>query len=74
MVYATSLAGMYAVGDVRANSVKRVASTVEEGSVVIPDVHRYLAGFESISAEHAQGGRGNIVVRKVLCAERGRLF
>jgi thioredoxin reductase (NADPH) len=41
--YATSVCGMYAVGDVRANSVKRVASAVGEGSVVISDVHRYLA-------------------------------
>jgi thioredoxin reductase (NADPH) len=41
--YATSVAGMYAVGDVRANSVKRVASAVGEGSVVISDVHRHLA-------------------------------
>ena len=31
------------VGDVRANSVKRVASAVGEGSVVISDIHRYLA-------------------------------
>jgi thioredoxin reductase (NADPH) len=41
--YATSVAGMYAVGDVRSKSVKRVASAVGEGSVVISDVHRYLA-------------------------------
>ncbi|HEY1581303.1 MAG TPA: FAD-dependent oxidoreductase [Terracidiphilus sp.] len=41
--YATSVPGIYAVGDVRANSVKRVASAVGEGSVVISDVHRYLA-------------------------------
>jgi thioredoxin reductase (NADPH) len=41
--YATSVPGMYAVGDVRARSVKRVASAVGEGSVVISDVHRYLA-------------------------------
>jgi thioredoxin reductase (NADPH) len=30
------------VGDVRAGSVKRVASGVGEGSVVIQAVHRYL--------------------------------
>jgi len=30
--YATSVPGMYAVGDVRANSVKRIASAVGEGS------------------------------------------
>jgi thioredoxin reductase (NADPH) len=41
--YATSVPGMFAVGDVRCNSVKRVASAVGEGSVVISDVHRYLS-------------------------------
>ena len=41
--YATSIPGIYAVGDVRAASVKRVASAVGEGSVVISDIHRYLA-------------------------------
>ena len=41
--YATSMPGIYAVGDVRANSVKRVASAVGEGSVVVSYIHRYLA-------------------------------
>ena len=41
--YATSVPGIFAIGDVRANSVKRIASAVGEGSVVISDVHRYLA-------------------------------
>lgn len=45
--YATSIPGVFAVGDVRANSVKRVASAVGEGSVVISDVHRYLADHRS---------------------------
>ncbi len=45
--YATSMPGVFAVGDVRANSVKRVASAVGEGSVVISDVHRYLADHRS---------------------------
>jgi thioredoxin reductase (NADPH) len=48
--YATSVPGMYAVGDVRANSVKRVASAVGEGSVVISDVHRYLADHRNTFA------------------------
>ena len=34
---------VFAVGDVRAGSVKRVASAVGEGSVVISAVHSYLA-------------------------------
>jgi thioredoxin reductase (NADPH) len=41
--YATNVPGIFAVGDVRSKSVKRVASAVGEGSVVISDVHRYLA-------------------------------
>ena len=40
--YATSCAGIFAVGDVRAGSVKRVASAVGEGSVVISRVWAYL--------------------------------
>lgn len=40
--YATSCAGIFAVGDVRAGSVKRVASAVGEGSVVISEVWAYL--------------------------------
>jgi thioredoxin reductase (NADPH) len=50
--YATSVPGMFAVGDVRSSSVKRVASAVGEGSVVLSDVHRYLADHRnSFSAE-----------------------
>ncbi|KLD64696.1 FAD-dependent oxidoreductase [Dyella japonica] len=41
--YATTKAGIFAVGDVRSGSVKRVASGVGEGSVVIQAVHRYLS-------------------------------
>ncbi|GEP12400.1 Ferredoxin--NADP reductase [Methylobacterium gnaphalii] len=40
--YATSQAGIFAVGDVRAGSVKRVASSVGEGSVVISKVWDYV--------------------------------
>ncbi|GGT38563.1 FAD-dependent oxidoreductase [Streptomyces chromofuscus] len=39
----TSVPGIFAVGDVRAGSVKRVASAVGEGSIVISQVHRTLA-------------------------------
>ena len=35
--------GIFAVGDVRLGSVKRVASAVGEGSVAIQFVHRFLA-------------------------------
>ena len=39
----TSLPGVFAVGDVRCGSVKRVASAVGEGSISVSFVHRALA-------------------------------
>jgi len=41
--YSTSVPGIFTIGDVRSGSVKRVASAVGEGSVVIQHVHHYLA-------------------------------
>jgi thioredoxin reductase (NADPH) len=40
--FCTSLPGIFAVGDVRAGSVKRVASSVGEGSVVISKVWEFI--------------------------------
>lgn len=42
-LFESSLPGVFAVGDVRSNSVKRVASAVGEGSVAVQFVHQYLA-------------------------------
>jgi thioredoxin reductase (NADPH) len=42
-LFETSRPGIFAVGDVRANSVKRVASAVGEGSVAVQLVHKVLA-------------------------------
>ena len=39
----TSLPGVFAVGDVRGGSIKRVASAVGEGSIAVAFVHRALA-------------------------------
>jgi len=38
----SSVPGIFAAGDVRANSVKRVASAVGEGAMAVTLVHRYL--------------------------------
>lgn len=38
----TSLPGVFAVGDVRSGSIKRVASAVGEGSVAVSFVHQFL--------------------------------
>jgi thioredoxin reductase (NADPH) len=48
--YATSVPGIFAIGDVRCDSVKRVASAVGEGSVVISDIHHYLGGHAGVPA------------------------
>lgn len=40
--YRASVPGIFAVGDVRSGSVKRVASGVGEGSVVVSDIHAFL--------------------------------
>jgi thioredoxin reductase (NADPH) len=40
--FETSVPGIFAVGDVRAGSVKRVASAVGEGSVVISSVWAFV--------------------------------
>jgi thioredoxin reductase (NADPH) len=41
-LFETSVPGIFAVGDVRARSVKRVASAVGEGSVAVQFVHEFL--------------------------------
>jgi len=50
----TSLPGVFAAGDVRQGSVKRVASAVGEGAAVIPLVHRYLHATAAAPATASQ--------------------
>jgi thioredoxin reductase (NADPH) len=40
----TSVPGVYAVGDVRSGSVKRVGSAIGEGAQVVAALHSYLSG------------------------------
>jgi thioredoxin reductase (NADPH) len=42
-LYEASVPGIFAAGDVRYGSVKRVASAVGEGSIAVSVVHRYLS-------------------------------
>jgi thioredoxin reductase (NADPH) len=43
MVLETSVPGVFVAGDVRARSIKRVASAVGEGSMAVSLIHQYLA-------------------------------
>jgi NADPH-dependent glutamate synthase beta subunit-like oxidoreductase len=60
----TSLPGVFAAGDVRSGSVKRVASAVGEGSIAVRFVSEYLgrrSGFAAAAA--AESSPGNATAR-----------
>jgi thioredoxin reductase len=54
MSFETSTPGVFAVGDVRLGSMKRVASAVGEGAGAAQNVHQYLEECASISPEIGQ--------------------
>jgi thioredoxin reductase (NADPH) len=49
----SSLPGVFAVGDVRSGSVKRVGAAIGEGAGVVAQLHTYLAGTPKGAAVHA---------------------
>ena len=51
---ATSRHGVFAVGDIRSGSIKRVAAGVGEGSTVVSALHAFLARERAALAEAAQ--------------------
>ena len=52
--FETSQPGLFAVGDLRSGSIKRVAAAVGEGSAAVRSVHEYLA-FAHSDGAHADG-------------------
>jgi len=46
----TSVPGVFAIGDVRAGSTKRVAAAVGEGAAVVSQIHGFLARLPAGSA------------------------
>lgn len=53
MVNETSIPGVFAVGDVRMSSTKRVASAVGEGAVGVASVHQYLETLKRVPEKAA---------------------
>jgi thioredoxin reductase (NADPH) len=49
----TSLPGVFAIGDVRCGSVKRVAAAVGEGAQVVAALHAYIARHAALPRERA---------------------
>jgi thioredoxin reductase (NADPH) len=56
----TSVPGVFAAGDAREGSTKRVASAVGEGSVVIEQVHQLLDSWHAASSAPRNASRASI--------------
>ena len=54
----SSVRGVFAVGDVRANSVKRVGGAIGEGAAVVAELHAYLASARRAAEPAARTERG----------------
>ena len=57
-LYETSMPGVFAAGDVRHRSIKRVASAVGEGSVTVQQVHEHLSDLSPTAPRHHARPRG----------------
>ena len=66
----TSLPGVFAVSDVRAGSVKGVASAVGESATAVQHVHAYLA---AAAAQQGEGARSGSVRKKLAKSVTGAL-
>ena len=51
----TDRAGVFAIGDVRAGSTKRVAAAVGEGAAVVSQIHQYLASLGDEAQANREG-------------------
>ena len=63
--FETNRAGVFAIGDVRAGSIKRVAAAVGEGAQVVAALHVYLAQSRNVveSDRAARDGGGKWLMR-----------
>ncbi|HZF73407.1 MAG TPA: FAD-dependent oxidoreductase, partial [Gemmatimonadaceae bacterium] len=52
----TNLPGVFAIGDVRSGSVKRVAAAVGDGAQVVAALHRFLQKADSSAMAPARVG------------------
>ena len=52
MSFETSVPGLFAIGDVRLGSTKRVASAVGEGAGAVENIHQYLNEADQVVADN----------------------
>lgn len=51
---------MFAIGDARAGSIKRIAAAVGEGAAVVAQLHTYLTALDQAEAESMGGPEGRV--------------
>ena len=56
----TSMPGVFAAGDVRNGSVKRVASAVGEGSIAVQQLHGYFAAEQRLPRNRLRAASGSV--------------
>jgi thioredoxin reductase (NADPH) len=56
--FETTMPGVFALGDVRSGSVKRIAAAVGEGSAAVQQVHRHLVRLASAAAAERERSTG----------------
>jgi thioredoxin reductase (NADPH) len=66
--FETTMPGVFALGDVRSGSVKRIAAAVGEGSAAVQQVHRYLQRLAESTPEE-QPARGAAIPIETMHAE-----
>jgi thioredoxin reductase (NADPH) len=67
--FETTMPGVFALGDVRSGSVKRIAAAVGEGSAAVQQVHRYLARVADASAAEAERITGERISTRTMHEE-----
>jgi thioredoxin reductase (NADPH) len=60
----SSVPGVFAVGDVRSGSVKRVGGAIGEGASVVALIHQHLAAADAAPAQPARAERPNRLARR----------
>jgi thioredoxin reductase (NADPH) len=67
--FETTVPGVFALGDVRSGSVKRIAAAVGEGSAAVQQVHRYLQNLAAASAAERERAIGEAMPIGTMHAE-----
>jgi thioredoxin reductase (NADPH) len=57
----SSVRGVFAIGDVRSGSVKRVGGAIGEGAAVVAQIHQHLAADVAVSTVEGERPAGDVL-------------